>query len=215
MAFFANLGTVTVTQNPATQGNVPRPNTTQEVYSTFAESISGEGLVHRIFEGSPRVISSNDPASAFIKWPDKYGTNSPPWGSPNDPITGYREERLEGEDWDSVIEATATSRSRLLAEQADLAVMIAKAVDAALDAAHHYGTTTVNSGFSSWAVGGLPFSVNDGSLPICAWKYDGTGGNYPRIVGVSATGNNTFTVHFAEATNQAHVLHWQAFARGI
>lgn len=130
------LGTVIVSANANALANpvTLRPNNVSDVYTEFKEQIITTGLAGVVFNAMTDVANMNNPADARVKWPDKYGTTSAPWGRPDDPVTGYRAIPCEDVRWTNTINAIAKVRKSLLDQLAVQAIAIATGI---LEAGEH------------------------------------------------------------------------------
>ena len=134
------------TADPVTQ-QPPDQNTTN---AAFAETINKSHLSEIIFDAFPAVQDFiNNTPDARVKWPDGYGTTTPPWGREFDPVTGFREEQSTGERWTAAINGAAEGRQGSLQEYGDQAVAIATGILAALNGNTRRGTGVLVAGVSA------------------------------------------------------------------
>lgn len=213
--FISDLGSVVIEQNEVfEQSTLPTPITTSEVYSTFQEEVTAQGLIGTIFKALPRVANKDVHALAQLRWPDKYGTTSKPWGRPADPVTGYRAEALEGDDWQDMVRGIAKSRIKLLESDVEVSTAIAAGIDEALSMVHKRGSVSVPVGANTVSVIVSGFKlVPDVTIPILMWRHAGPSLNYPRIKSVYVGTETEFIVYFDTVTGVDHTLDWQLVVR--
>lgn len=208
MTINLTVGTIAITPDPAATADpvVPQPASEAATYAEFEETVTLSNANHLapvVFSAYPAVSTINNPASAKVRWPDGYGSTTPPWGKPDDTGpsgTGQQEVQCVGDRWTRFINAAALSRLSFLQKYAEEAVAVATGIKAAIDNTFRTGRVTLTGTTTV-----VPATFTSGAEIFISRRTDGSAPGSVRVSSVTPGAPGSFTITSSSASDDGQV----------